>query len=99
MPVRGLHAQNASSGRHPARMFRDDFDRHLTVQLGVKGAIDFAHTSLADLGDHPKVRDRYHHRFRAASQLTTTVMGAGAELSGAVEMLLTRNRFPSAATS
>jgi len=39
------------------------------------------------------------YRFSAASQLTTTVMGAAAELSGVVETLSTRNRFPSAATS
>ena len=79
--------------------FGDDFDRDFAAQLGVESAIDFAHASFADFGDHPVVRDRLHHRFSAASQLTTTVMGAAAELSGAVETLLTRNRFPSAVTS
>src|SRR5207245_7994034 len=83
----------------PRECFGNDFDRDFTAQLGVEGAIDFAHASLADFGDHPVVRDRLDHRFRAASQLTTTVMGAEAELSVAVEALLTRNRFPSAATS
>jgi hypothetical protein len=39
------------------------------------------------------------YRFSAASQLTTTVMGAAAELSGVVDTLMTRNRFPSAVTS
>src|ERR1700730_17312118 len=41
----------------PRECFGDDFDRDFTAQLGVEGAIDFAHASLADLGDHPVVRD------------------------------------------
>lgn len=39
------------------------------------------------------------YRFSAAGQFTTTVMGSEAEPSGAVERLLTRNRFPSGVTS
>ena len=47
-------------GRHVATMrpdngvgrerFREDFERHVSVELGVAGAVDLAHPDRADLG-------------------------------------------------
>ena len=45
----------------------------IVASYGFAFGVRFA---LADLGDHPVVRDRLHHLFSTASQLTTTVMEA-----------------------
>ena len=78
-----------------------DLTNLIWQRASIKSFILFAQAEHDENDSESKCsgRDRQHHRFRAAGQLTTTVMGAEAELSGAVETLLTRNRLPSAVTS
>jgi hypothetical protein len=53
---RGEHLRFALEARHAVGVVGEDvrqnFQRHVATQLGVAGAIDFAHTACADLGQN-----------------------------------------------
>src|SRR5439155_6421787 len=87
---------------------RQDFDGHVAAELGVGGAVDFAHAAFAQLGGDAVVRDglRAHlppggmRRRSSSNQLTSTVTRTlPLGLSVGSGFANTTRRLPSEATS
>ena len=95
----------ARKASHPLGILREGlwkyFDRDVTMQFRVRGAIDLTHPSFAQLGGDVIVRDGLaDHLFNPTAQFNTTMMGtdAAAEVVSVGSELI-RNFLPSAVTS